>query len=87
MTNENVEKIIRGPIFILEGDDGLVYGNSQALAKEVLLLRKLLVEANDILRSAYQIALRHGDGTNWKAFIARSGEVLDHQHKAITENR
>lgn len=42
MTDENLRKIVDGPVYLLEGKDGIIYGNSQAMALEVLRLREAL---------------------------------------------
>ena len=42
-----------------------------------------LTEANDLLRSAYQIAIREGVNTNWEAFQTRLEEVLVKQSKQL----
>jgi hypothetical protein len=42
MNEENLKKIADGPVYLLEGNDGMVYGNSQALSREVLRLRETL---------------------------------------------
>ena len=41
-------------------------------------------EANSLLRSAYQIASRNGEKTNWKAFKDRVYEELVREHNAKT---
>ncbi len=44
MKRGHLQKIIDGPVYLLEGNDGRVYGNSQFLAKEVLRLRDAIKE-------------------------------------------
>lgn len=39
-------------------------------------LQQALVNHNDVLRSAYQIAAREGESTNWEGFTKRAGSVL-----------
>lgn len=39
MTNETLKKIADGPVYLLEGNDGMVHGNSQALALELMRSR------------------------------------------------
>ena len=41
------------------------------------------VEANEVCRSAYQIAARGGAETNWPAFKARLDEALKRQHELM----
>lgn len=41
---DRLQKIVEGPVYLLEGNDGMVYGNSQFLALEVRRLRKTLRE-------------------------------------------
>lgn len=43
-------------------------------------LREALAEANEVLRSAYQIAARQGRDTNWDVYIERLHDVLAKQH-------
>lgn len=43
----------------------------------------MLREANDQLRSAYQIASRSGEKTNWDSFKKTTEEILKRQHKEI----
>lgn len=51
---------------------------------QVARLRALMSEANDVCRSAYQIAERGINGqTNWAAWIKRLEYVLNEQHKAL----
>jgi hypothetical protein len=45
--------------------------------------QELLIEANSMLRSAYAIAERDGENTNWEAFRARCMEVLVIQHEVL----
>lgn len=46
-------------------------------------VKKLLGTANSLLRSAYQIALREGEYTNWKDFRDRVYEELLSEHKIL----
>ncbi len=46
-------------------------------------LRNLIEEANDVCRSAYQIAQRRGDNTAWPEFTARLGAALGNQHQIL----
>jgi hypothetical protein len=50
-------------------------------------VEKLLLESNDSLRSAYQIAKRDGRDTNWKSFRNQLSDVLDRQHAITNEIR
>lgn len=44
MSDEYLKKIAEGPVYLLEGNDGMVYGNSQAISKELLRLRECVRE-------------------------------------------
>lgn len=44
---------------------------------------EVLEDANQICRSAYQIAARGGGDTNWPAFASRIEKELDRQAKAL----
>jgi len=45
-------------------------------------LEKMLLEANELLRSAYAIAQRNGEQTNWEAFCGQLKKALDTQHES-----
>ena len=45
-------------------------------------LEKMLLEANELLRSAYAIAQRNGEKTNWEAFRGQLKNALDAQHES-----
>lgn len=47
----------------------------------------LFAEGNSVLRSAFQIAARHGEDTNWAAFRNCVEAVLKNQHETINEIR
>ena len=47
---------------------------------EIKRLSEALTEANDMLRSAYQVAKRDGAETGWEAFRTRLAAVLKKQH-------
>ena len=49
-------------------------------AGELRSLDKILTEANELLRSAYQIAKREGESTNWEAWINQLKSGLNDQH-------
>jgi hypothetical protein len=56
----------------------------QALINEVRRQRTLLHEANEVCRSAYEIACREGCfATNWGPFIVRLRAALANQHDAL----
>lgn len=42
-----------------------------------------IVRANEVLRSAAEIAKRDGRETNWPAFTARLNDVLYEQHRLM----
>lgn len=48
--------------------------------------RLALKEPNDLLRSAYQIALRGGKDTNWQSVEARLADELEREHKIMYPN-
>lgn len=45
--------------------------------------QELILKANEMLRSAYSIADREGNDTNWKAFKNKLKWVLDEQHRYL----
>jgi hypothetical protein len=55
----------------------------QPLKGQITALRQQLELANGFLRSAYQIALRNGECTNWEAFKKCVYEELVREHKII----
>ena len=56
---------------------------SDVLAAEVRKLRAALRDANDLCRSAYQVAIREGRETNWSSFRDCLSESLDRQHRVM----
>ncbi len=64
---------------VLEGEKVLRH----ALFQQVKRLTEALAEANEVLRSAYQIAARGGVETNWPPFTTRVGDVLKKQHAIL----
>jgi hypothetical protein len=51
---------------------------------EIDTYEKALIEkANGMLRSAYQIAKRDGEKTNWEAFRNQVMLILEEQHKYL----
>lgn len=57
------------------------------MAGTIVDLRAEIYEANSLLRSAYQIAIRNGQETNWLAFIGQLEKALEQQHKIIYYNK
>lgn len=55
----------------------------KALIQQVKRLTEALAEANEVLRSTYQIAARSGAETNWPPFTARVEDVLKKQHAIL----
>jgi uncharacterized protein YeaO (DUF488 family) len=45
---------------------------------------KTLRSSNEVLRSAYQIALRSGKNTHWKEFTIRVEDELKEQHHILS---
>lgn len=45
--------------------------------------RELLVEANNLIRSFYQIAKREGRNTNWSVLKDSIERILNEQHSAL----
>jgi len=43
-------------------------------------IEKMLIESNDALRSAMQIAMRDGAKTNWSAWRQTLADLLQRQH-------
>ena len=54
---------------------------------EIEALRQALVNHNDVLRSAYQIAARKGAQTEWEGFTLRAGSVLHFHHEEVERAR
>jgi hypothetical protein len=52
-------------------------------ATELRRLDKMLTNANELLRSAYQIAKREGESTNWEAWVYQLKNGLDDQHAVM----
>lgn len=50
-------------------------------------LQQALVNHNDVLRSAYQIAARQGNSTDWDGFTKRAGSVLHFHHDEVNAAR
>ena len=55
--------------------------------KHIEILELLLVESNEVLRSASQVADRYGRETNWQTLQTKLSEVLGNQHKLMNEIR
>ncbi|OHC97742.1 MAG: hypothetical protein A2792_09920 [Sphingomonadales bacterium RIFCSPHIGHO2_01_FULL_65_20] len=53
----------------------------------VKALQQALVNHNDVLRSAYQIAARQGNSTDWDGFTKRAGSVLHFHHDEVNAAR
>jgi hypothetical protein len=51
--------------------------------EEVQVLKKELAKANSLLRSAYSIAEREGEKTNWWAFRMQLLEVLEDEREIL----
>ncbi len=85
MTDNHLQKIIDGPVYLLKGKDGMVYGNSQAMALEVKGLRAELLECIADLACAFvdrdeARASRNkwrDDYKNERARSAKLAEALD----------
>ena len=52
----------------------------KTLVNEIRRLSTTLAEANEICRSAHEIAKRDGAETNWEAFRNRLSVALTNQH-------
>ena len=57
--------------------------NTDELLKERDRLQAALKDANDLCRSAYQVAKRNGRKTNWPAFRDCLRESLERQHAVM----
>lgn len=55
--------------------------------KREAVLQQALVNHNDVLRSAYQIAARKGEQTEWEGFTLRAGSVLHFHHDEVNDAR
>lgn len=60
---------------------------SQPDASALVALQQALVNHNDVLRSAYQIAARQGNSTDWDGFTKRAGSVLHFHHDEVNAAR
>lgn len=56
---------------------------AQPDAAALVKLQQALVNHNDVLRSAYQIAARQGNSTDWDGFTKRAGSVLHFHHDEV----
>lgn len=56
-------------------------------ASALVALQQALVNHNDVLRSAYQIAARQGNSTDWDGFTKRAGSVLHFHHDEVNAAR
>lgn len=75
--NGRLGKILNDTANALKGPpDPLALHSTHDLAKVSERAMASLREANDLLRSAYQIAARNGANTNWTAFSNRLEGVL-----------
>lgn len=68
--------------------DGTASDPDQAIENIMRLIAqaevRLLEKPNELLRSAYQIALREGSETNWQAFTKQLKAELDREHQIIS---
>ncbi len=55
--------------------------------EEKVDLMAMLKDSNEVLRSAFSIASRRGEETNWEAFTKRVEKILDKQHLIIYPKR
>ncbi len=77
-----------GPWLVSDRDLIVALRNTaEALIAEVEELRAALVNHNDVLRSAYQIAARKGAQTEWDGFTKRAGSVLHFHHEEVEAAR
>jgi hypothetical protein len=53
------------------------------MEEEVKLLKKELAKANSLLRSAYSIAEREGEKTNWWAFRLQLLQALEDEREIL----
>jgi len=60
---------------------------TQPDASALVELQQALVNHNDVLRSAYQIAARQGNSTDWDGFTKRAGSVLHFHHDEVNAAR
>lgn len=56
------------------------YNHTDIVDEMSVVVKNDPTEANSLLRSAYQIALREGKETNWEAFKGRVYEELVREH-------
>lgn len=94
-------RIIEGSAPIRDELTGIPLGSQvEALADKIIAalsarpadnvvkaLQQALVNHNDVLRSAYQIAARQGNSTDWDGFTKRAGSVLHSHHDEVNAAR
>lgn len=66
-----------------ELNKGLDLKYGEELTKKEMILKRLLIEANEMLRSIYSILNREGENTNWSGARKRVAECLNKQHAII----
>lgn len=79
LDTERTEADMREASLVLDGE--LVC--RKALVNEIKRLSTTLAEANEICRSAHEIAKRDGADTNWEAFRNRLTVALMNQHSIM----
>jgi len=80
-TLEEAEAYLRAHDFIDPKDVSNAF--IERLLRDRLRFETALKDANDLCRSAYQIAEREGAETNWTAFHTQLKASLERQHKAL----
>ena len=65
----------------------VIAADRAGLVAEVERLREALVQHNDRLRSAAQVAARDGQDTNWKTFRGQITYTLAEYHDLVNEAR
>lgn len=82
--NGRLAKILNDTANVLKGaPDELALHSTHDLAKVSERIMSALRNANDLLRSAYQVAQRDGAVTNWAAFAKRLEDELVSESKLL----
>ena len=67
--------------------NGPLWNHLVRVLKRMEIVEELLLESNESLRSAYQVASRYGRETNWQALQNKLSNILDRQHELTNKIR
>ena len=80
---ERLQKRIAELEAVNEDQALIISQNDYAYTIDREMMEAEIKESNDLLRSAFMIAKRDGEGTNWEAFHNQISVALERQHKII----